>query len=542
MSDEICFMCLSDVSIDTVNTNNICKTCKVLIHTPCADIWYNISRGKVTNINTLNCIKCREPSNYKNFGDYFKTQEEMNNLVEEMKTNKEWVYIRCSICDKIKKYIETTCANYFQQNPLYALACGDCTSNAIKKCPGCQIPVQKNGGCNHINCPNCDSHWCWICSKIYPKSEIYNHIDDEHFEIAEDELLYDNYLNNEIPINTLIYNIPERFRTEEMVKTYIKYNPVNRFYLHKFDENVSEEHKQIEYLKWIKESVKALVYIDEQSDMIKREAIAISAFSYKYFKEPTESDKIMAVEKDYKVFGIIEDRSVDLIKFTIKCNYHILEVITDITVEIAIYALEVNPDSTRYLNHINLDERVYLEAIKRDIGRIGISGKTIGAAKCFIEIKNKTQEMCNLAASMNDRLLSYVPGNMQTEELCYKILSKNPRSFVWIIAPKLEYYIYSLEQDNSLAGSIPLNDIKKILNIFLKTPLEEHTEIQKRLFELLGFMEERNTMDKYATISLSYICDRFGYEQNQKHFLKAEILKYKSIGIYNDNILFNKNE
>ena len=35
-------------------------------------------------------------------------------------------------------------------------------SNA-KKCPGCGIQCQKNGGCLHMTCPRCGAHWCWEC-------------------------------------------------------------------------------------------------------------------------------------------------------------------------------------------------------------------------------------------------------------------------------------------------------------------------------------------------------------------------------------------
>jgi len=32
-----------------------------------------------------------------------------------------------------------------------------------RPCPGCGILTEKNGGCNHMTCPQCKQEWCWIC-------------------------------------------------------------------------------------------------------------------------------------------------------------------------------------------------------------------------------------------------------------------------------------------------------------------------------------------------------------------------------------------
>ena len=31
----------------------------------------------------------------------------------------------------------------------------------VRSCPNCNAPTQKNGGCNHIICPNCNTDWNW---------------------------------------------------------------------------------------------------------------------------------------------------------------------------------------------------------------------------------------------------------------------------------------------------------------------------------------------------------------------------------------------
>ena len=32
-----------------------------------------------------------------------------------------------------------------------------------KECPKCKITINKDGGCNHMHCKQCDHHFCWVC-------------------------------------------------------------------------------------------------------------------------------------------------------------------------------------------------------------------------------------------------------------------------------------------------------------------------------------------------------------------------------------------
>jgi phage FluMu protein Com len=33
----------------------------------------------------------------------------------------------------------------------------------VKKCPRCKVWTEKNSGCNHMTCQQCQFSWCWLC-------------------------------------------------------------------------------------------------------------------------------------------------------------------------------------------------------------------------------------------------------------------------------------------------------------------------------------------------------------------------------------------
>ena len=47
-----------------------------------------------------------------------------------------------------------------------------------KVCPGCRAFVEKDGGCNHMQCTTCNTHFCWICNQSYAYNKISEHYQD----------------------------------------------------------------------------------------------------------------------------------------------------------------------------------------------------------------------------------------------------------------------------------------------------------------------------------------------------------------------------
>ncbi|KAI5839482.1 hypothetical protein DFP73DRAFT_561095 [Morchella snyderi] len=52
----------------------------------------------------------------------------------------------------------------------------------VKQCggPGCGALIEKVDGCNHVHCPRCRAHMCWVCSGLFTRGEVYVHMREAH--------------------------------------------------------------------------------------------------------------------------------------------------------------------------------------------------------------------------------------------------------------------------------------------------------------------------------------------------------------------------
>nr|XP_046258177.1 E3 ubiquitin-protein ligase parkin isoform X2 [Scatophagus argus] len=46
---------------------------------------------------------------------------------------------------------------------------------STKPCPQCSVPVERNGGCMHMQCPLCRVEWCWLCGVTWNRECMGNH-------------------------------------------------------------------------------------------------------------------------------------------------------------------------------------------------------------------------------------------------------------------------------------------------------------------------------------------------------------------------------
>ncbi|VDO34220.1 unnamed protein product [Brugia timori] len=44
-----------------------------------------------------------------------------------------------------------------------------------RRCPSCDTPTERNGGCAHMHCSQCGEHWCFLCVKSWSENCQWNH-------------------------------------------------------------------------------------------------------------------------------------------------------------------------------------------------------------------------------------------------------------------------------------------------------------------------------------------------------------------------------
>ncbi|CAF2657641.1 unnamed protein product [Rotaria sp. Silwood2] len=190
-----CYICCNDLPRDKINKTCGNKLCNADACIECLTKWYQaVKPGSIVLVAHLLCPFCKQAPSGKILKRYNKQACTILKSDKENGIDEHWYYGWCIDCYKVKKAQEKICGIDGNIPVLTDFVCDDCVeirkspkTNDIKYCPGinentkevCGVAISKKGGCNHIECTACNSHWCWLCVKIYGDF-IYEHLTAAH--------------------------------------------------------------------------------------------------------------------------------------------------------------------------------------------------------------------------------------------------------------------------------------------------------------------------------------------------------------------------
>ena len=350
-----CYICL-----ESDNLINPCE-CSIQVHQECIEKWYkNVDYGKILNRGNLCCPYCKRPSKCDQ-NVFFNDDNEICEVLKIMDKNPNWLHIICPSCYDVKKIVEESCGAQYNNN--HSIVCDDCTEKSYKECPECNVMIDKVGGCAHVECDVCNTHFCWICLEIYDPDEIYDHIDKNHRNVTDYNSSYAHYYEMVESRLISIRDIPERFLTEDMIKLLIEIDPVSKVY---FMEQTEEE-----CIQAIKSTPRAIFYL----------------------KNPTREMYEIAVKCEWGIILCAPRQDHELCLALVKMNGNLLRYITDKTEDICLVALETNAQALQYIE--NQTEELCLLAVKRD-----------GMALEFVH--RQSAKICTTAVAQNKKAVKFV--------------------------------------------------------------------------------------------------------------------------------------
>lgn len=62
-------------------------------------------------------------------------------------------------------HIDQTCAEFERSQQTQERAAMEVIDAIAVRCPGCRVAVEKGEGCNHMHCPACGMHFCYLCGQ-----------------------------------------------------------------------------------------------------------------------------------------------------------------------------------------------------------------------------------------------------------------------------------------------------------------------------------------------------------------------------------------
>ena len=255
-SNELCRVCYEKINDeDKINNSLPCG------HLFCSNCWLDYLKTLISEAKT-NKIKCMESK----CSEYISEEFIIQHISKDLNLSEKYIKFKNRfeiIKDKNKKLCpHVGCDSFLQKSDKTKYVecenghkyCFECLApphenkkcknknekkflkwtkgKRVKRCPNCQMYVERNEGCNHMTCAYCDYQWCWICEQKYDPEHFINGPCAGHANTKADSLQEIEELENVFGIHkifTCIYEpIKGPINLDERIK--IKYICMVVFY------------------------------------------------------------------------------------------------------------------------------------------------------------------------------------------------------------------------------------------------------------------------------------------------------------------------
>lgn len=113
---------------------------------------YWLERGHADCVNCINSEHLAVPVNDSNILQIYTKYSNTQKVV---------------YCSKCSTYFCKDCKNIYYQDNIKGIHFNKNCIHVGLKCPQCKIPIEKDGGCNHMKCSQCRSDFCYLCLRLY---------------------------------------------------------------------------------------------------------------------------------------------------------------------------------------------------------------------------------------------------------------------------------------------------------------------------------------------------------------------------------------
>jgi len=239
--------------------------------------------------------------------------------------------------------------------------------------------------------------------------------------------------------------VNEEFKTEELCLQAASQKGVGFTILPYIREDKQTEKIQMLALENHTDSFK---YIKNPSDEIIKLAIQKIPFNIQYVENQTEELCMLAINLNTYSIGFIKNPTFKIYQFACSLNYQILNLVPDIYHNTDLYRVALpNYASLAYYSEKN----AFLSLCKKQTYEICEEAIKIYAYNIRY-VKEPTADLCLLACEVGDGILQYIPEKFRTYELCLKSIIKNHNDIVYVPPNILDRYMCmeSFKQSHSL--------------------------------------------------------------------------------------------